>query len=336
MEKGTEMFGMFKGKQVYRYTLENKKGLKISVLSQGGILYEVSIPTQNGRRNLVLNYPKINDYYENPFYVCMLIGLVAGRLSHGKFFLNSKEHYLQPNEGMNLLHGGKYGFSNANWDGKIVENKIVLKHSFGSETGFPGNVNVVVQYSLNEENEISVLFEAETDEDTLFNPTLHVYWNLSSAGTIKDHNLKINSNEHLELAKDKLPTGRLLTNSTSPFDFSTSSSLGEAIDNLQTTKEKGFDDIFLVKPEENNLIATLNTADISVDLCSDRNGLVLFTANSFTDDMKLTLGSGHPWMGVATEAQNLPDGINQSNFPNNDILFAGKPRTERITYKVNF
>ncbi|KRM83977.1 aldose epimerase family protein [Liquorilactobacillus vini] len=330
-------FGTFRGNDVYQYSVENSHGVKISVLSQGGILYEVSVPTKEGRKNLVLNFQTINEYYDNPFYVCMAIGLTAGRLTQGKFMLNNKKYKIEPNEGSNVLHGGKQGFSTVNWNGTIHDNKIILGHRFTErEGGFPGNIEVRIIYSVNEDNEIKVSFSAISDKVTLFNPTLHVYWNLSQEETIFNHKIKINSDKHLKLGNDKLPLGEFLVNVGTPFDFSKERILGDAIKELSNTSEKGFDDIFLVEPDSNGRVAKLSANKKSVEIFSNRNGLVLFTANSFTKNMKLLTENGHPWMGVATEAQNLPDGINQVAFPNDDILYPKEKRTEYIKYKVNF
>ena len=61
------------------------------------------------------------------------------------------------------------------------------------DEGYPGNLNIYVTYSLNENNELLVDYEAQTDQSTIINLTQHSYFNLSgeSSGDILDHELSL-------------------------------------------------------------------------------------------------------------------------------------------------
>ena len=48
--------------------------------------------------------------------------------------------------------------------------------------GYHGNLTLTVTYGWSEDNELSILYEASTDADTLFNVTNHGYFNLNGEG----------------------------------------------------------------------------------------------------------------------------------------------------------
>ncbi|MFC6253322.1 aldose epimerase family protein [Secundilactobacillus hailunensis] len=336
-------FDSYKDQKVTAFHLENDNGVRITVLDQGGIIAEISVPTENGQhKNMLLQYPHTADYYANPFYVNMMIGTAAGRIKNGQFKVSGKTIQVTPNEGHNTLHGGPNGFHSVNWNGELKSSdsytRIILKHHFNSNPGdFPA-ISVTVTYTLKNDNTFRVQFTGESDETTIFNPTYHTYFNVGDEPTIKNQILQLNSHRHMDVDTEKIPTGKLLDNINTPFDFTTPQKLGTAIDKMQDTTEKGFDDIFEVEPSlTDQTIAKLSDtiSNRSVTLHSSRNGLVVFTANSFTPDMNLTIGHGAPYMGIALEAQNLSDATRFENF--GDItLQPGVPKSYEIMYQLTF
>ena len=94
-----------------------------------------------------------------------------------------------------------------------LENKRFLKLNYLSkdmEEGYPGNLNVNVTYTLSDDNELSVEYNANTDKATVLNLTQHSYFNLSgeSSGDILDHILKLNADYYLPVNKKIIPTGK--------------------------------------------------------------------------------------------------------------------------------
>lgn len=106
---------------------------------------------------------------------------------------------------------------------------------------------------------------------------------------ILSQELTINSRYKLELDQDKLPTGQLIALKQTPFDFRQTKPIAACIDQLQMTTEKGIDDIYLINPSKHEPSASIRSATTGhqLKLFSDRNGLVVFTANSFTPDIPL-------------------------------------------------
>src|SRR5699024_12101673 len=59
-----EKFDKYKGHQVYEYSVQNKSGLKISVLNQGGTLHGIYVPNGNDdKQNILLSFKHTKQYY---------------------------------------------------------------------------------------------------------------------------------------------------------------------------------------------------------------------------------------------------------------------------------
>src|SRR5690606_25069467 len=128
-------------------------------------------------------------------YFGATIGRYGNRIAKGKFTIDGKEYQSSLNNGANMLHGGKDGFQYQVWDAtQPDDHTIVLNYlSKDGEEGFPGNLNVKVTYTLTDDNELKMDYEATTDKTTIVNLTNHAFFNLNGegSGTILDHTLQI-------------------------------------------------------------------------------------------------------------------------------------------------
>lgn len=305
-------FDEYQGHKIQKLSLTNANGVTLSLLTLGATIYEILVPTKSGTHNIVLNYYNSKDYLANPFYVCMAIGRTAGRIMDGQVVLDGQTTQLPQNEGTTTLHGGPDGFNSQIWQGKIVQtangDAIEMSH-LQTGDGYPGEMQVKIIYTLSPDDVVGIKYTATSTADTVFNPTQHVYFNLGLDDTISGQILKINAAHIQELDQNKIPTGKQTPVEHTPFDFQQPTNLGTAIKEMNGTAEKGFDDIFVVNNDQ-KIIAELADPQtkISVGIESDRNGLVMFTANSFTQDqMNLirTKGVGKPYEGIALEPQTL-------------------------------
>lgn len=102
-------------------------------------------------------------------------------------------------------------------------------NSADGEEGYPGNLTLTVTYGWSEDNELSILYEASTDADTLFNVTNHGYFNLNGEGhgDIMSHELFIDADEITELDDSQAPTGKFIPVDGTPFDFRTMHTIGK-------------------------------------------------------------------------------------------------------------
>jgi aldose 1-epimerase len=340
MQAKQTVFDTLNGEDINQYSLTNTNGVTLSCLSYGANWYELKVPTTNGDQNLILNFPKINDYVTTNPYLNMSIGRTAGRIGAGKFKIGEHEYKAPTNESGNTLHGGIHGFNEINWAGKIAANQIIFTHTVTSQAdGFPGDLDVTITYTLTDDNRIYLDYKVVSHGETVFNPTNHAYFNLNHADqNIKNLELFLRSSQRLELGDAKIPTGKTLANTETPYDFQTTKALGTAIDGLQDIPEKGLDDVFLIDQHaDNEPIAILANPDenLRVKIFSQRNAIVCFTANGFGADQPYIDKTGQPYVGVALESQITPNAIFDPTY--GDLtLHDGETKHYQTHYLVEF
>ncbi|NNE76362.1 MAG: galactose mutarotase, partial [Pricia sp.] len=239
------------GEKVDRYTLNNEKGMTVEIITYGGRITSLTVPDKNGElQNVVLNFDSLDDYLKtNPFFGA-LVGRYGNRIANAKFDLDGTEYSLAANNGENSIHGGLKGFDKVVWkvDEASADDKAILKLSYLSkdmEEGFPGNLDVNVTYTLNNDNTLAVTYEATTDKKTIVNLTQHAYFNLSGdfSKTILDHELMLNADKFVPVNEALIPTGKLAEVEGTPFDFTSPKLIGKDIDadNDQIQKGGGYD-----------------------------------------------------------------------------------------------
>jgi len=336
MKSSVMKFGQHAGHTVLMYTLTNQHGTRLSVLNFAGIWHEFSVLDNGARVNLLLSSPTIAGYTDNPYYINRVIGRVAGRIKDATYHYQGQNVVVPNNEGKNTLHGGGRGWSDTFFNVTMTSDSIMLTAKITSkQDGFPGDLTSGIQYTLTSDDQVIVqMTGTQSVVDGVFNPTVHAYFNLGTTHDILDHTLQLASNSHLALAEDKVPTGTLLPNS-GPFDLAHDSTLRQALTKMaHTTSEQGFDDVFVMNKRVKNLIAILKDTASSrtIEIMSNRNGLVVFTANSMTSNMPNNHGNGHRWVAVALEPQTLPNSENIHEF--GDVtLKVGETRQEVIVYQ---
>src|SRR5262245_8187896 len=102
--------------QVDEYTLTNKNGMTMKVITLGGIVTELHVPDKDGKfADVCLGCSNLAEYLEGHPFFGALAGRVANRIAKGKFTLGGKEYTLAINNAPNHLHGGKVGFDKRVW-----------------------------------------------------------------------------------------------------------------------------------------------------------------------------------------------------------------------------
>lgn len=343
MELTKTVFGNYEGKDVYEYTLTNSQGVSISAIPFGATLTKLVTPDKDGnRKNITLNVENLDDFVTHrPFYGAT-IGRVAGRITKGKYSLDGEDVELDVNEGTNLLHGGPKGLDTKLWHIEVNETRGEMLFTYESPAGenrFPGTMQISVTYTLTEENEWIIDYKATTDEPTLFNPTNHVYFNLTGdiKRSILDHEMELASQYYIPLAEENLPSSDMKKVEGTPFDFTTSKAVKDAVlsDHPQISPLNGLDHPFVLD-EDAEVKGTLFDPESKreVTFYTDCNSVVVFTHNGEVDDYTIEGEPAKQYAGITLETQTLPDAINHSGF-GNIVLRPEETFESRTTYKFS-
>jgi len=221
-------WGNHKEHEVFLVTMSNGC-MEIAVTNFGCTIVSVLFPDANGNmKNLVLGYDELADYISDPFYIGCIIGRFANRISNASFSIQDKKYHLTANEkGTNHhLHGGAFGFNKKVF---IITNILCKSdacsiemhyRSKDGEEGYPGNLDVIVKYTLTDNNELRIDYQATSDSTTPVNLTNHSYFNLSGAQvSAMDHELCIPADYALVFDAYHLPTGQLQDVANTGLDF---------------------------------------------------------------------------------------------------------------------
>lgn len=320
------------GKEIVLFRLTNQTNAFVELINYGATLVAVAVPDKFERsENVVLTYKNKTDYLSDTSYLGSTVGRVANRITKARFELNGKTYQLDKNDGENSNHGGIDGFSKKIFDFKIEEDGVLFFiESKDGAGGFPGNLRFSVKYSFSDKNELLIEFNAESDKDTVFNPTNHAYFNLFPGnGNVLEHDLKVYSERYLEMNDDFLPTGQILPIADTGFDFRKFRKISEMMP-LKKEILKGYNAYFVTEKrnaDEFKLSASLRERNSGrcVDVYSDMPGVQFYTGDYLS-------GEHQPFDGLCLEAQFYPDAPNHPNFPA-VLLKAGESVSHRIMYK---
>jgi aldose 1-epimerase len=91
-----------------------------------------------------------------------------------------------------------------------------------------------VQYTLTDDDELEIEYNATTDKATVINLTNHSYFNLTGdvTNTILDHQLEVDADNYTPVDTTLIPTGKIETVKGGPFDFTKAKKIGLQIDSV--------------------------------------------------------------------------------------------------------
>lgn len=316
-----ELFGTLpNGTPVHRWTLR-RAGVRVRILSYGGIVQDVEVPDRDGRTgNVVLGFSGLDGYLRHPEpFLGALIGRYANRIAGARFPLDGYTYALEPNNGPNSLHGGERGFDKRVWTVVPVDHGVRLSLvSAHGEEGFPGRLEVSVTYTLDERGALGIAYEAVTDAPTHVNLTNHSYWNLAGSGSASGHELRLAASRYTPSDADLIPTGELADVSGTRFDFREARRTGT-----------GYDDNFVL---DKGVTATpVEVAELYdpasgrvLTVATTEPGMQLYTADHIGEPFT-------PGDGIALETQHFPDSPNRPAFPST-VLRPGEVFRSKTVY----
>ncbi|MGM0341455.1 aldose epimerase family protein [Enterococcus sp. AZ007] len=302
------------GQDYHLITIKNEDGFHLAVTDLGARIVRL------GRdKELILGFDSAEEYLEKDPFIGGTIGRTAGRIENGRFTLDDQEYQVavDPATG-HSLHGGKPGFEAKKWDYTIENGDdeasiIFTTVSPDGEHGFPGNLTVEVRHTLTDENVWRVTTKGISDQTTLFNPTNHVYFNLTGDVTqaIDDHTLWLNSESFASLRPDTIPTGEITAAAGTPFDFQTEKPLADVFtsDFEQKNQCNGLDHPFFLKESHlHQPAAKLTSPDGNIELTvsTDSSSVVIFTANFGEDGPEIHGEKLAHHGGITFETQIAP------------------------------
>jgi len=316
------------GREVDIYHLTNDAGMRVSILTFGGIIGTLEVPDRAGRlANVVLGLASLDSYARVSPHFGAVVGRFANRIAGGRFAIDGTTYQLEINNGPNALHGGQKGFDKVVWQASFGagESLMLLYLSRDGEEGYPGNLAVQVTYSLGVTNELRIDYEARTDKPTIVNLTNHSYFNLAGEGSgdVLDHVVSIDADLFTPTDATQIPTGEIRPVRGTPFDFTAPRAVGERIRfaDEQLTLARGYDHNWVLRRTAGGgLLKAARAFEPKsgriLDVLTDRPGLQFYTGNSLNGALVGPGGSVYRQSdGLCFETQAFPDSPNQPAFP---------------------
>ncbi|XP_001353526.1 aldose 1-epimerase [Drosophila miranda] len=353
-----DMFGIAvnpmtqKTDQVRRFTLSTDRGMCVSIITLGAIIQRINVPDVDGKlEDVCLGYDDVAGYYRNqPAYFGATIGRVANRVARGRFKLCGKEVSVSRNfRDKYQLHGGFVGFDSVIWDVVgIHKDGVTFQHvSPDGHEGYPGEVTVNINFSLNDTGCFGMRIEARAKATTCVNITNHAYFNLAGHGSGRDtllqHMLMIKAQKIVDTDLEQIPTGKLMRIRNTPYDFSSLVNLGKRIGQLANCPIHGFDNNYCVDvpPNRVQLVARVvhPCSGRFMEVHTNQPGVQFYTANNLPDEER----GGVPNIGKAgahyvrhgsfcLETQKYPDAMNHDDFPS-IVLNPGQLYDHQVVYR---
>jgi aldose 1-epimerase len=344
-----QAFGTREGRPVNLYTLTNSHGVEVRAMNYGGIIVSIRVPDRKGQfADIVLGHETLDGYVPNPPYIGAIVGRYANRIANGTFTLDGKTYTLPKNDGPNTLHGGvARTFDKVVWDDAPLNGKtpgVMFTYlSKDGEEGFPGNLTAKVTYSLNDENELVIDYEATTDKATPINLSQHSYFNLAGEGSgdILNTELMLNADRFTPVDKNLIPTGELREVKGTPFDFTTSTRIGARIEDPydQMVLGHGYDHNFVLNRKGSGLELAARAYEPSsgrvLEVLTTQPAVQFYTGNFL--DGTVTGKQGHVYKrrnAFCLETQHYPDSPNHPDFPST-ILKPGQKFHEKTVFKFS-
>ncbi len=338
----SEFFGrLIPKKNVKIFTLTNENGIEAKLIPLGATLVSLKVPDANGNfADVVLGYNRLVDYVRDKFYLGCTVGRFAGSIANAEFKLDGREYKLAANNGKNHLHGGFMGFNKALWKASPFKRKhscgVVFSYtSPAGEEGYPGKLKVKVTYTLTDDNELKISYEATTNKKTIVNLTNHSYFNLAghASGKVLGHKMMINA-DYYTPAENDIPTGEIKEVKGTDLDFREPVPIGARIE-----KVGGFDHNYILNkksPGELSLAARViePVSGRVLEVFTTEPAVQLYTCN-IAGGIRGKAGNMYKkYSAFCLETQHYPDSPNKPSFPS-VVLKPGKVYRQTTVYKFS-
>lgn len=241
----------------------------MTVTDYGARIVSLCVPDKNGKaEDIVCGYDTLQSYAKYKQNYGAVVGRYIGRILGAEFKLDGKTYKLDAESNGHCSHGGKPGFANRVWERVDNEtdshSRLTLQYiSPDGESGFPGEVTLKVTYTLTDDNELQVQYEATTTKPTVINPSNHSFFNISGNfnQTVLNQLMQIDADSIALYDENKCVTGEMRAVQNSPFDFRSPTLIGKRIDDndSQLKVTNGYDHTYRLNHQGdiNNVAASI-------------------------------------------------------------------------------
>lgn len=321
-------FGIYDNQEIDVYTLVNNNGVVVKITNYGATVTSLLVPDSKGElENIVCGFDTLDGYFtkeyiENLPYFGSTVGRYCSQIKDAKFTLNGKEYQLEANCGDNNLHGGVVGFDKRVWNAEVVPSskEPSLKMSLFSkdmEEGFPGDVQVSVQFTLTDNNELKIEYSATPDQDTPLSLTNHTYFNLNAfSSTVENHVAQVLTSKRQVMDETGAGTGKVVDVENTSEDLT----LGKQIGDVHQEMGDGFEHFYVF---DNTNFQLQKVANIKSDesgrvltVYSTEPCMLLYTGKYTADTIKRENGEQYgKYRGFCCETHRYQNGPNIENSP---------------------
>ena len=330
----TQPFGkMPDGTPIDLYILTSSSA-EARITNYGGIIVDLKAPDRNQKlADVVLGFDDLDGFIANNndpkggAFFGAIIGRYANRIAHGTFTLDGKKYSLPLNNGENSLHGGPHGFNNVVWKAKPIMDGLELSYlSKDGEAGYPGNLSVIVRYTL-VQSELRIEYSATTDKPTVLNLTNHAYFNLAGQGQgdILNHQLTLLASRFTAVDRNLIPTGELKSVAGTPLDFRKATAVGARIndDYDQLRLGHGYDHNWVLD-QAGSLTEAAEVYEPGsgrvLKVLTDQPGIQFYSSNYLDGSIRGKGGVAYAQHSAfCLETQHFPDSPNHPGFPRTEL-----------------
>jgi aldose 1-epimerase len=348
------------------YTLTNSKGMSVNITNFGGVVQSIWVPDKRGgTKNVALGFATLSDYVNDFFqghtgvpwpapggsgdaFFGAIIGRYANRIANASFMLNGQPYTLDANNGLNTLHGGFLGWNTAVWSAAPSQGpgsvSLELTNTFPAGegcdrtnattpctgTGFPADVKATVVYTLTNDNQLKIDYNAVNESSTLatvINLTNHTYFNLGgeASGSVENQLLQINADQYTPVDANLIPESPFFVNvAGTAYDFRHLTPIGKNLRNTnlpdgftapagqlkQLQIAHGYDNNWVLNGSGYRLVSTALDPKTGIVLktFTDQPGVQFYSSNFQVGDLIGTSGSVYrQTQGFTLETQHYPD-----------------------------
>jgi len=312
--------------EITLYSITNSNGMQVDLINYGATIVNLLVPDKNGNlADVTTGYDNLDAYLGSHPFFGVIVGPNANRIANATFSINGEKYQLAVNDGPNNLHShNDLGYHRRVWDVATYDDGVTFTLNDEDELmGFPGKKQISVAYTLNDNNELKLVYNATSDKDTILNPTNHAYFNLGGhgSGTINDHIMQISASNFTPVADGAIPTGEIVPVADTPFDFITPRRIGDRVVNDCTQLKicGGYDHNWVIDGYDGTIKEAARLTDPvsgrTMVTLTDLPGIQFYGGNMLPTHTGKEGANYEARCALCLETQFFPDTANRPEFP---------------------